>query len=177
MPGTAPDSHAPIRPPDGADPEPPEPWGWTRRQRIGLGILLTLLLAFLAIQFVRRPARLNEPAVLTHDPAVVLPRQVDPNIATPQELARLPHIGDTLAQKIVEYRQVRTANSADGIVFRQPGDLDAVPGIGPKLVEQMTPFLKFPAPQQRGRPARRPSLAVSNAPHRSCALSIALAAP
>ena len=145
MPGTAPNSHAPSPPRNGTEPEPPEPWGWTRRQRIGLGILLTLLLAFLVIQFVRRPARLNEPATVTHDPTVLLPRQVDPNIATPQELARLPHIGDTLAQKIVDYREARAPNSADGIVFRQPGDLDAVPGIGPKLVEQMTPFLKFPA--------------------------------
>jgi hypothetical protein len=129
-----------IQPPE----NPPEPWGWTRRQRIGLGVLLTVLLGFLVIQFVRRPVRLDEPAVLTHDQTFFLPRQVDPNMASPQELARLPHIGDTLAQKIVQYREARRANSADGIVFRQAGDLDAVPGIGPKLVEQMAPFLKFP---------------------------------
>jgi len=109
-----------------------------------LGILLTVLLGFLVILLVRRPARLHEPAVLTHDQTVVLPRQVDPNSASAQELARLPHIGDTLAQRIVQYRDARRPNSADGIVFRQAGDLDAVPGIGSKLVEQMAPFLRFP---------------------------------
>jgi hypothetical protein len=122
----------------------PEPWGWTRRQRIGLGILLTLLLAFLVIQFVRRSARLHEPAVVTHGEPVLLPQQVDPNSATLQELARIPHLGDTLAQNIVQYREARQANVVDGVVFRQPGDLDAVPGIGPKLIEQLTPFFKFP---------------------------------
>jgi hypothetical protein len=139
-----PDSPSSTRPQETAGPDVPEPWGWTRRQRVGLGILLTVLLGFLVIQFVRRSARLHEPAVLTHGEPVLLPQQVDPNTASPQELARIPHLGDTLAQKIVQYRAARQANVVDGVVFRQPGDLDAVPGIGPKLVEQLAPFFKFP---------------------------------
>jgi len=142
--GTTPDSDSATRPQETAGPDAPEPWGWTPRQRLGLGILLTLLLGFLVIQFVRRPARLHEPAVITHEQPVLLPQLVDPNTATPQELARIPHLGDALAQKIVQYRAARKSVAADSIVFRQPGDLDAVPGIGPKLIEQLTPFFKFP---------------------------------
>jgi hypothetical protein len=123
---------------------PPEPWGWTRRQRVGLGILLTLLVVVLTILWVRRPARVGEPATVIHGTPTYLPQLIDPNTATQGELARIPHIGDVLAAHIIEYREARKARSADGVVFRQMTDLDAVPGIGPKLIEQMTPFFRFP---------------------------------
>ena len=125
-------------------PENPEPWGWTRRQRLGLGILGTLLLVGLGIQWWRRPARLDDGAVVVHGEPVILPQRVDPNTATERELARIPHISDVLAQRIVQYREARKGSAADGVVFRQAGDLDAVPGIGPKLAGQMAPFLRFP---------------------------------
>ncbi len=125
---------------DGKPPDP-EPWGWTRRQRVGLGILLGLLVVFLGVQYVRRPARLE--AVVTRGEAA-LPQRVDPNVASVAELARVPHVGDALAGKIVAYREARKGNTVDGVVFRQAGDLDAVPGIGGKLVEQLGPFMRFP---------------------------------
>jgi hypothetical protein len=125
-------------------PDKPESWGWTRRQRIGLGILVTLLLVFLGIQWWRRPARLDDRAVLIRGDPVLLPQRIDPNTATQAELARIPHIGDAMAQRIIQYRESRKPNSADGIVFRQAGDLDGVPGIGPKLVGQIAPFFQFP---------------------------------
>jgi DNA uptake protein ComE-like DNA-binding protein len=125
-------------------PEKEEPWGWTRRQRVGVGVLAALLLVVLGIQWWRRPARLDEGAVVVHGEQVVLPQRVDPNTASVGELSRIPHLGDALAQRIIEYREARKGNTADGIVFRQAEDLDAVPGIGPKLVEQMGPFLEFP---------------------------------
>jgi competence protein ComEA len=123
---------------------PPEPWGWTRRQRVGLGILLTLLVVVLTILWLRRPARLGELATVVHGAPTFLPQLIDPNTATQGELARIPHIGDVLAARIIQYRESRKANSADGVVFRQMKDLDGVPGIGPKLIEQMTPYFSFP---------------------------------
>ena len=132
---------SPAKPPGTLDPEVLEGWGWTRRQRVGLGILLTMLLVFLVVQYVRRPAQRD--AVVTQGQAM-LPERVDPNVAGAAELARVPHVGDVLAGKIVAYREARKGNVADGVVFRQAGDLDAVPGIGAKLVEQLAPFLKFP---------------------------------
>ena len=121
-----------------------ESWGWMRRQRIGLGILLTILLALLILQYSRHPARIDDPAVLIEGQSVVLPQRIDPNTATVQEFARIPHLGDTLAQKIVQYREVRRAIATEGIVFHQPADLDPIPGIGKKLIEQLSPFLQFP---------------------------------
>jgi hypothetical protein len=125
----------------------PEGWGWNRRQRMGLGIFLTLLVAFLVVQFLRRPVPME--AVVRHGPAP-LPEQVDPNVASVADLARIPHVGDALAAKIVSYRDARKGTTADGIVFRQASDLDAVPGIGATLVEQLGPFLKFPGQGEGG---------------------------
>jgi hypothetical protein len=126
---------------------PWEPWGWNRRQRIGLGILLLLFLGFLTIQYIRRPLRLGDPGPTIEQNkqnAVELPARIDPNMATLPDLSRIPHLGEALAGKIIAYREARTATAPDGIVFRQPADLDAVPGIGKKLIEQLTPFLMFP---------------------------------
>ena len=52
---------------------------------------------------------------------------VDVNLASAEEIARLPRIGMSLAKHIVEDR------TAHGL-FRGPGDLDRVPGMGPGLL-------------------------------------------
>jgi len=140
---------ATTSPATGAGNEPPpasatESWGWTRRQRIGLGMLLSLLLIVLTIQYIRRPFRLDEGAVLVNGTEVTLPQRIDPNTADERELSRVPHIGETLAAKIIEWRDARKPTAPGGIVFRQPGDLDPIPGIGKKLIAEMQPFLKFP---------------------------------
>jgi competence protein ComEA len=57
-------------------------------------------------------------------------------------LARLPGIGEAIAKRIVQYRQEHSAG-AERPVFQSPQDLDAVSGIGPKLVERIGPYLKF----------------------------------
>jgi hypothetical protein len=134
------------QPPPSAPP-PQEPWGWTPRQRLGLGLLATTLLILLAITYFRRPARLDDHAVLLHGQQVAVPQRVDPNTATAQELARIPHLGEALAAKIITYREARKSTAKDGIVFRQPADLDNVPDIGKKLIEQFEPFLEFPEPK------------------------------
>jgi hypothetical protein len=123
---------------------PREPWGWNRRQRRGLGILLGLLLICLTIQWVRRPYRLDDHAVVIDGEPVTLPERSDPNTASAEELARIPHLGDALAARIVQYRDARTSTAADGVVFRRPADLDPIPGLGPKLIDQLSPYLRFP---------------------------------
>ncbi len=52
------------------------------------------------------------------------------NTATAEELDRLPGIGPVLAKKIVDYRQKSGP-------FQSVDDLHAVPGIGPKRIEQI----------------------------------------
>jgi hypothetical protein len=123
---------------------PPEPWGWNRRQRIALGILLLIFLACLVIQFARHPARLDDPVVTYNGSPVELPARIDPNTATLQELSRIPHMGEAIATRILQYRDAHKSIAPDGIVFHEPSDLDAIPGVGKKLIEQIEPFLAFP---------------------------------
>ncbi len=56
------------------------------------------------------------------------------NKATSEELQTLPSIGVTRAQAIVTYRE---ANGP----FQQIDDILSVPGIGPAIFEQITPFI------------------------------------
>ena len=61
--------------------------------------------------------------------------QLNPNTAARDELMRLPGIGETLANRIIEGRP-----------YRKIDDLLGVNGIGPASIEKMKPFLKFSAP-------------------------------
>ena len=61
-------------------------------------------------------------------------RQIDLNHATPDELARLPGIGPTLAQRIVENRQAHGP-------FRQTHELQRVPGIGSQTYDAVDEYV------------------------------------
>lgn len=61
-------------------------------------------------------------------------RQVNVNQATAVELERLPEIGPTLAQRIVDYRQAHGP-------FAAPEALDQVAGIGQKTLEALEPYV------------------------------------
>lgn len=63
------------------------------------------------------------------------PTLVDPNLATNDELQRLPGIGPKMAQRIIDERR------RGG--FAKPEDLRRVYGIGPKTLEKIRPYLRF----------------------------------
>ena len=63
-------------------------------------------------------------------PAEAAKRQVNINSADPAQMALLPRVGPSLAQKILDYRQAHGA-------FHSLAELDAVPGIGPARIEQL----------------------------------------
>ena len=73
----------------------------------------------------------------TRTPAIA---SVDPNTAPRWKLTALPDIGEGTARKIVEYREVHADRSP---VFRRPDDLQSVPGIGPKTIQRISPYLRF----------------------------------
>jgi competence protein ComEA len=61
---------------------------------------------------------------------------VNVNTAPLVELAELPGIGPTLAERIVEYRETRGP-------FRSLEDLRTVKGIGAKTLDALTPHVRF----------------------------------
>jgi competence protein ComEA len=64
--------------------------------------------------------------------------KVDINSAELNELIAIPEIGQTLAQRIVDYRKQHGP-------FKDVQDLRHVRGIGPKTLERLKPYLLPPA--------------------------------
>jgi Helix-hairpin-helix motif len=69
--------------------------------------------------------------------------KLNPNEATPEDLAALPSIGATLARRIAEARADGPFLSADDIRAR-------VRGIGPVTLARIKPYLEFGVPQDVG---------------------------
>ncbi|HEX9165953.1 MAG TPA: ComEA family DNA-binding protein [Gemmatimonadales bacterium] len=63
--------------------------------------------------------------------------RINPNTASPRDLARLPGVGMRLAKDIVADRELRGS-------FGSLGDLDRVDGIGPGMLRRLEPFLLVP---------------------------------
>lgn len=108
----------------------------TARERLTLAALggsALLGLGVLVWQQRRAPLRV-EPAgdetAMQWEAALRQARQVDVNAATAEELQRLPEVGPSLAQRIIEHRRSHGA-------FRRTEDLLEVPGIGPKTYEAL----------------------------------------
>jgi len=113
----------------------------TEKERIILAVLGTLALAALGVliwQHRSSPLTIEAAPVSLQqaaqwDAALASARQVDINTASAAELERLPGVGPTLAERIVEYR------SAHGR-FRTPEELQHVQGIGPKTYEALRDY-------------------------------------
>ena len=73
---------------------------------------------------------------------------LDPNQASVRELTVLPRIGETMAYRIVEYRD--SVQGAEGSGMRRPAfqsasDMSLVRGIGPVTVQRIAPHVRFPS--------------------------------
>ena len=62
--------------------------------------------------------------------------RIDVDAADVTELTRLPHVGPSLAQRLVTWR-------GEHGPFGSLARLDSVPGIGPKLLDALRPFVSF----------------------------------
>lgn len=113
----------------------------TDKERLALTVLGVLALAGLGVNLwqQRRPAIGIEagpaPPVAQWESMISEARRVDLNHATAEELERLPEVGPSLAQRIVEHRQAHGP-------FRKPEELQGVPGIGPKTFEGLKEYVK-----------------------------------
>jgi competence protein ComEA len=116
---------------------PPEPSPfWLRapdQPVIAAAVLVGLsVLAYLWIAQGGPDGRLID---IERQPSREVPFQLDINTADWPELALLPKVGPTLAQRIVESRR-------DHGPFDSIEDLRRVRGIGPKTLDGMRPYLK-----------------------------------
>jgi competence protein ComEA len=61
---------------------------------------------------------------------------VNINTASLEELMTLPDVGEVIGQRIIDHRRTHGP-------FRRPSDLEAIPRIGPRTVERLTPLITF----------------------------------
>src|SRR5439155_7144337 len=88
-----------------------------------------------------RPARFEE-----------LADRLDPNVATWEELAVLPQLGEKRAKEIIAYRDQYRADRRGEIAFARIEDLLKVRGIGVAMIETIRPHLMFPATKPTSSP-------------------------
>jgi competence protein ComEA len=109
-------------------------WGLKPRDRLLLLALGMVCLALSVWHWGQLSGWGSEPVEVDRLPERVYDYRIDLNQATWVELMQLPRVGETLAQRILEYREEHGP-------FQSVEELDNVKGIGPKTVEQLRPWL------------------------------------
>ena len=125
---------------------------WTPSQR---GVLIAFVLALCLVLLIRLAVSrhyVSDPQPVRSSRSDQLADRLDPNIATWQELAVLPQLGEKRAKEIVAYREQYRADRRGDIAFRKPEDLLVVRGIGVAMLTTIRPHLMFPSsrPTTRG---------------------------
>ena len=112
----------------------------TRQEKQVLLFVGAVVLAGIAIQYFQKinpRFKVVLPPVVAAQRAAttIIDKKVNPNKANSEELIRLPGIGPTLAENIIEYR-----NSHGG--FKSLEELEKVKGLGPKKLERLKDYLE-----------------------------------
>jgi competence protein ComEA len=110
----------------------PAPPGWPRPAQRATGALLLLALGLLGWYVYGSQGWGARPTTL--EPDAVLSYRVDLNRADRAQLMQLPGVGESLAGRIVEYRDKNNG-------FRRIEELRQVRGIGPALLERLRPVV------------------------------------
>jgi len=141
----------------------PSRFTWTEPQRRVLLVFLTVLLFALGARYACNSMYVSDPQPEAGPRSDELADKIDPNSADWQALAALPGVGERRARDIVAYRQRKRdqAHDPDLTVFKVPGDLLFVRGVGVAIVENLKPFLLFPATRPATRAAMNRSAATS----------------
>lgn len=109
---------------------------WLRRgDLVIVWLLVVALLGLLGIHWLRLSRWARAPVELSSQQPREYYYSLDINTASWVEWAQLDGIGEKLARRIIADRDEKGP-------FRHPDDVSRVRGIGPKLLEQIRPFLK-----------------------------------
>jgi DNA uptake protein ComE-like DNA-binding protein len=114
-------------------------------------VLLSVLLVVLGGRYACNSMYVSNPQPETPPRYDELADRIDPNAVDWQTLAALPGIGERRARDIVEYRERKRNDAGDPrlAVFKVPGDLLYVRGVGVAMMEAMKPYLLFPPATNR----------------------------
>lgn len=117
---------------------------WTSSQRAVLACAVLALCAVLGARLWVNGRSIDDPP---GEGALAgqLADRVDANVASWEELAAIPELGEKNAKEIVAYRQRFVADGRGDKAFRRAEDLLRVRGIGVGLVEKLEPYLGFEA--------------------------------
>src|SRR5687767_1532897 len=117
---------------------------WAPPQRGVLIVFVLILCSVLLICLARDRMYVSNPPPPRAERYDELADRIDPNVATWQELAVLPQIGEKRAKEIIAYREGFVARKPYRPAFERAQDLMEVKGIGPALLETLRPHLEFP---------------------------------
>ena len=126
---------------------------WTAKQRTALIALTAAILLYLGVRYSLNRTYVHDPQVQTGSRAADLPQPLDPNTAAVGELATIPAIGKSLAQRIVADRQAFLAANPGKSAYEKLEDLQRVNGIGPATLLKIEPYLTFGS---QNRPETQP---------------------
>ncbi|MFC1783253.1 ComEA family DNA-binding protein, partial [Planctomycetota bacterium] len=106
-------------------------------------LILVLLTIFFGIRYYSNKSYVGIQEVEDKEKVKEIERKINPNTASWTSMARLPGIGEKLAQAIVDYRKVYWSENVKTQCFNRCEDLENVRGIGPVKREQIRPYLKY----------------------------------
>jgi hypothetical protein len=118
---------------------------WSPPQRGVLIALVLILSLLLLVRLYRNRAYISNPQPPQPARFDELVDQLDPNVATWQELSVLPQIGEKRAKEIVAYRDEFQSRGSGTVAFARAEDLMKVKGFGVAMVATVRPYLTFPS--------------------------------
>ena len=124
---------------------------WTPSQRGVLIAFVLILCVVLSIRLAFNRHYVSDPQPIRPDRFDELADKLDPNVATWQELAALPQLGEKRAKEIVAYREQYRADRRGSTAFHKPEDLLVVKGIGVAMLNTIRSHLMFPSPPATAR--------------------------
>ena len=121
------------------------PQAWTLAQRRVVLAIIIALLAYLAIEYRLNPTQVSDPQPPEGTRYNELADRLDPNTADAAAFAAIPTLGKKKAEQIVQYREDFVHSHPGQPAFADPRDLLKIKGIGVSTMNNMEPYLVFPA--------------------------------